>query len=179
MFSEEEIVLLIIDFQEKLIRAMHDKENLINNTVKLIKGAKILGIPILWTEQNPENLGPTIPEISELLTDIEPIKKLSFSCCGEDEFNRALEELEKDEALVTGIESHVCVYQTAMDLLELGMEAHIVTDAVSSRNPSDKNVALQRCSGYGASVTTVEIALFEALKTAENEKFKEILQVIK
>lgn len=179
MLATENSVLVLVDVQEKLARAMHDKEALLESTVKLVQGAKVLGLPILWTEQNPKGLGSTVPEVAELLSDLQPVTKLSFSCCGEIRFMEQLDELNRKQALVAGIESHVCVYQTVMDLLNLGYEVQVVADAVASRTPENKAVGLERCKGLGASITSTETALFELLRVAEGDKFKQMLKVVK
>jgi nicotinamidase-related amidase len=179
MLTPENTVLVLVDVQEKLARAMHEKEALLENTVKLVKGAKILGLPILWTEQNPKGLGNTLPEVSELISDQPPITKLSFSCCGEPRFMEQLKPLNRKQALVAGIESHVCVYQTVVDLVSMGYEVQVVADAVSSRTPENKMVGLERCKELGASVTSTETALFELLRVAEGDRFKQMLKVVK
>jgi nicotinamidase-related amidase len=179
MLSTEKAVLVLVDFQERLARAMHEKEALLESTVKLVQGAKVLGLPILWTEQNPKGLGSTVPEVAELLSDLQPVTKLSFSCCGEIRFMEQLEALNRKQALVAGIESHVCVYQTVMDLLNLGYEVQVVADAVSSRTPENKAIGLERCKERRASITSTETALFELLRVAEGDKFKQMLKVVK
>ena len=179
MLAMENTVLVLVDFQEKLARAMHEKEALLESTIKLVQGAKVLGLPIVWTEQNPKGLGSTVPEVAELLSDLQPVTKLSFSCCGEVRFMEKLEELNRKQALVAGIESHVCVYQTVMDLLHLGYEVQVVADAVASRTPENKAVGLERCRELGASITSAETALFELLRVAEGDKFKQMLKVVK
>lgn len=179
MLNIEDTALIVIDFQEKLVRAMHDRDMLVQNVVKLIKGAQVIGLPILWTEQNPEGLGPTIPEIAELLRDQEPVVKLSFSCCGEASFEEQLEALGREQLLLAGIEAHVCVYQTATDLLDMGFDVEVVSDAVASRTPENKRVGLDKCREYGASITSVETALFELIQVAEGPHFKELIKVVK
>lgn len=175
----EKTALVIIDVQEKLSRVMHEKEKLFENLQKLVKGAQILGIPILVTEQNPNGLGPTVPEIAPILTDIKPVTKFSFSCCGEEPFLREIEKLNRKQILLAGIEAHVCVYQTAIDLIEAGYEVHTVVDCVSSRTPENKNLALDKMKSEGARLTSVEIALFELLRTAKSPKFKELSKIVK
>ena len=110
--STDNTVLLLIDFQERLFPVMHDKEKLLRNVVKLIKGVKVLEIPIILTEQYPKGLGPTVLEIKELLPDVKPIEKVCFNCCDEESFCRSLESLKRRQALIAGIEAHICVYQT-------------------------------------------------------------------
>jgi hypothetical protein len=179
MLMLEKTALIIIDVQDKLAQLMHRKEALFESLQKIIKGAQILEIPILWLEQNPEGLGPTIPEVADLLSNAEPISKLSFSACRNDRFMRALKALNRKEILITGIEAHVCVYQTAVDLVNLGYEVQVVADAVSSRTIENKDVGLQKMRDNGVSLTSAETALFELLKVAEGKQFKEILKVVK
>lgn len=179
MLMLKKTALIIIDVQGKLAHLMYRKEALFENLQKIIKGAQILGIPILWLEQNPEGLGPTIPEVADLLSNTEPISKLSFSSCRNDRFMQALKALNRKEILIAGIETHVCVYQTAVDLVNLGYEVQIVADAVSSRTMENKKIGLQKMRDAGVSLTSTETALFELLKVAEGKQFKEILKVIK
>ena len=122
MLNQNDCCLVVVDVQGKLAQLMHDKETLFKNIRILIQSAKILNIPILWCQQVPAALGPTIPEIAELLTDNQPINKSSFSCCGCEEFNGKLEKLGRKQILLSGLETHVCVYQTAVDLLAKGYE---------------------------------------------------------
>ena len=179
MLKKENTTLLIIDIQGNLAHLMHGKELLFKNVQKLIKGIQILGIPILWVEQNPQGLGPTIPEIADILSTIQPISKMSFSSCRNDDFLQALNALNRKQVLVAGIEAHVCVYQTAADIVDIGYEVQAVTDAVSSRSVENKEIGLQRMRDSGVSLTSVETALFELLKVAEGEQFKEILKIVK
>ncbi len=179
MLEIENTILVIVDIQEKLTRVMHEKEKLVENAVKIIKGARILGLPILHTEQNPAGLGPTIPELAELLTDTKPISKLSFSCCGEEAFTAALEDIGREQVLLGGIESHVCVYQTAADLTDMGLEVHVLSDVVSSRSLENKILGLRQCEAFGAFTTGAEMALFELLGIAEGSAFKKIIELVK
>jgi len=179
MLKIDNSALIIVDIQGNLALAMHEKEHLFKNVQKLIKGIQILGIPILWTEQNPQRLGPTIPEIADFLSNIQPISKLSFSCCQEERFLHALRSLNRKQLLIAGIETHVCIYQTTADLIDLGYEVQVVTDAVSSRGMDNKNIGLQKMRDSGASLTSVETALFELLKVADGKQFKEILSIVK
>lgn len=179
MLNTQNTILVIVDIQGKLAQLMHEKDLLFTNVKKLIKGIQVLDIPILWLEQNPQGLGATVPEISELLSDLQPICKMSFSGCGDDHFIQELEALNRKQVLVAGIEAHVCVYQTAADLVDLGYEVQIVTDAVSSRSKINKKIGIQRMAESGVSSTGVETALFELLRIAEGEQFKEILKIVK
>ncbi|MBT9160864.1 MAG: hypothetical protein DDT26_02160 [Dehalococcoidia bacterium] len=179
MLNLKNTVLIVVDVQGKLFRLMHNKDLLLENLPNLVKGAWILEVPIIWTEQNPEKLGPTIPEVANLLSDIQPISKLSFSCCGSERFMQIFNSLNRKQILIAGIEAHICVYQTAIDLLNSGYEVQIVADATSSRTPENKEIGLNKARDAGATLTSTEIALFELLKVAEGAKFKEILKIVK
>jgi nicotinamidase-related amidase len=179
MLSQNNCCLVVVDVQGKLAQLMHDKETLFKNIRILIQSAKILNIPVLWCQQVPEALGPTIPEIAELLSDNQPINKSSFSCCGCEEFNKEIEKLNRRQAMICGIETHVCVYQTAVDLMAKNYEVDVVADAVSSRTPSNKDIGMQRITAEGAKLSSTEMALFEILKTAEHPNFKQIAKLVK
>ena len=179
MLKAKKTALIVVDVQGKLAHLMYEKQVLFHNLRKIIKGIQVLGIPILWVEQNPEGLGPTIPEVSELLVNIEPISKSSFSSCRNERFIKTLKAVNRNQVLIVGIEAHVCVYQTAVDLVDLGYEVEVVTDAVSSRTLENKKVALQKMRDAGVSLTSTEMALFELLGVAEGEQFREILKIVK
>lgn len=172
-------LLTVIDIQGNLAHAMHDKESLFKATGQLIKGIKCLEIPMILTEQNPKGLGPTIPEIRELIPDLTAIPKISFSCCDEKAFMEEIKRIGKRQILISGIESHICIYQTTMNLLDMGYEVHIVADAVASRDPENRKLALKKMEHMGANMTCVEMALFELMKTAEHPKFRDIVKIIK
>lgn len=178
MWKPQETVLVLVDLQAKLVPAIHGHEDLIRSAARLVRGAQVLGVPIVHTEQNPRGLGPTVDEVASLLT-APPVVKMSFSCCGEPGFLDALQALGRRRVLLAGIETHVCVYQTVTDLVGGGYEVQVVADAVSSRTPADRSVGLERMTAAGASVTSVETALFELLGRAEGPKFKEILSIVK
>ncbi|MGD0794719.1 MAG: hydrolase [Dehalococcoidales bacterium] len=177
--TTESTVLVVIDIQEKLFPVMHEKEKLLRDAVKLIKGARVLGIPVILTEQYPKGLGPTIPEIKELMPDIKPIEKVCFSCCDNEAFGQSLEALKRRQVLIVGIEAHICVYQTAMALARKGYEVQVVSDCVSSREPENKTVSLFKMGAAGVIPTTTEMALFELLKVAQGDKFKQISNIVK
>ncbi len=179
MLEIPDCCLIVVDVQGKLAQLMVDKEALFKNIRILIQAAKILEIPILWCQQVPEALGPTVPEIAELLTGVEPINKASFSCCGQEQFNAELNALGREQILLCGIETHVCIYQTAMDLMEGGLDVTVLADAVSSRTEQNRQTALARLSAEGAHIGCTEMALFELLKTAKHPHFKEIAKLVK
>jgi nicotinamidase-related amidase len=179
MLSQNDCCLVVVDVQGKLAGLMHDKETLFKNIRILIQAAKILDIPILWCQQVPAALGPTIPEIAELLTDNQPINKSSFSCCGCEEFNSKLEKTGRRQIIICGLETHVCVYQTAADLLANNYEVDVIADAISSRILSNKETGIRRITGEGAKISSTELALFEILKTAEHPQFRQIAKLVK
>ena len=179
MLTTDKTVFLLVDVQGKLAHSMHAKENLFKNLKKLVKGMRVLEVPILWAEQNPKGLGPTVPEIAELLPDVQALPKHSFSCYKNLEIRQALEGLNRPNVLVAGIETHVCVYQTVRDLSRAHYDVQLVADAVSSRTIENKEIGLEKCRNTGAQITSVETALFELLEVAEGESFKKILDVIK
>jgi nicotinamidase-related amidase len=179
MLTLENMALLVIDFQGNLAHSMYEKHQLFENAQKVINGACVFGIPIIATEQIPEKLGPTIPEIDRFLPDIDYISKASFNCCDNEHFIQELESLNRKQLLISGIETHICVYQTTMGLLNMGYEVHIIADAVSSRTVRNRTIGLEKMKDGGAHLTSTEIALFELLRTAEHDKFRDIIKIVK
>ncbi|MEM7347768.1 MAG: hydrolase [Chloroflexota bacterium] len=180
MLQQNNTALLVIDVQNRLAQVMNEKEALLTNLERLIQGAQLLGLPILWTEQVPEKLGPTVPTLNELLSESnEPISKHTFSCCRNETFTAQLEALNCKNILVTGIETHICVYQTCLDLLETNHEIQLVVDAVASRTDANKTLGIQRLSTAGATLTSTEMALFELLGDAKDPQFRAISKLIK
>ena len=179
MLKSNECALVIIDVQGKLAASMSGKEALYETIQKTIRGIRILEIPILWCEQVPEKLGPTIPEVAGLLTDLKPMPKSSFSCFGDAAIREAIEATGRKKILIVGIESHVCVYQSCVDLLERGYEVHVVADAVSSRTPENRRIGLDKIREAGGNLTSAETLLFEMLGAAEGTAFKAIAKIVK
>ena len=179
MITTEDTALVLVDVQGKLAQAMHNKTELFENLKKIVKGAQVLELPILWAEQNPDGLGPTIPEIAALLPNQNPVSKLSFSCCGDKRFLKDLAAVDRKNMLVVGIEAHVCVYQTVADLIRQQYDVQVVADAVASRTPENKQIGLEKCKDAGAGITGTETVLFELLKEARGDRFKEIIQLVK
>ena len=179
MIDIEKTSLVVVDVQGKLAGLMYEKEGLFANVEVLIKIAKALGIPIIWCEQSPKALGATIPQLADLLVDNEPIAKFCFSCCGEGKFDQELKAAGGREVILCGIETHICIYQTAMDLLDKDHNVHVIADAVSSRTRQNKEIAIERLRKEGASISSVEMILFELLKTSKHEKFRELAKLIK
>jgi len=183
----QDTALVLVDVQEKLTSVMHEQDALVNGLVKLVQGLLCLDVPICWFEQNPARLGPTIPALRNLLASTHhPISKMHFSCCGEQNGRNAILATGRTQILIAGIESHVCVYQTADHLLAESRQVQIVVDATSSRNPCDRDIALQRLQMRALTqhqalpaLTTVETVLFELMQTAENQAFRTIRQIIR
>ncbi|NTW07422.1 MAG: hydrolase [Syntrophaceae bacterium] len=179
MLSRSSAALVVIDFQDKLFQAMHDKENLLVNAAKVIKGARVFDLPLIVTEQIPEKLGQTIPDVIRELGGIERIAKESFSCWGNDRFQEQVKLLDRRDIIIIGIESHICVYQTTVDLLDNGYNVHIVADAVSSRTKENSDIGLAAMRSAGARITGTEMVLFEILRAAGNAGFKDIQKIVK
>jgi nicotinamidase-related amidase len=179
MFNRTNTALIIIDIQGNLAQAMYDKENLFTNNVKLIKGIKALDIPIILTEQIPQKLGKTLPVISQELEGIEPIAKENFSCWDDQNFIKQLKALSRKHIVLSGIECHVCVYQTALDLISNGYNVHLVSDAVSSRTPENRQIGIDAMKSAGAHITSTEMVLFELLRTAADPRAKELFKIVK
>jgi nicotinamidase-related amidase len=179
MLNRTNALLIIIDIQGNLAQAMCAKENLFANNVKLIQGFKAFSIPIIFTEQIPQKLGKTLPVIAQELNGIVPIAKEAFSCWDDRNFKDQLEGLSRRHVVITGIECHVCVYQTALDLMSNGYTVHLVTDAVSSRTPENRKVGIDAIKSAGAHLTSTEMVLFELLRTAADPKFKDIFKIVK
>ena len=185
--TKDNATLLVIDFQEKLVPAMSEPEKCVDNKAKLIEGARILGLPIVVSEQYPQGLGSTVPAIREVLDKeidgtIIPaniIAKRAFSCLDEEKILNELEKVDRDYVLVCGIESHICVLQTIMDLSEKGFIPVLVEDCVFSRKENDKTQAVKRAAMEGAIVTTYESILFELLGSSTAPEFKAISKLIK
>ncbi len=172
-------VLIIVDMQGKLASVMHEKDAMLANLQKLVKGLGIMEVPILATLQYPQGLGPLHPEIASLIPDVEPVAKNSFNCLANPEFSRRLESIGRRQVLLSGIEGHICVYQTVCDLISSGFEAHVVTDTVSSRTPENRHLGFEMMKQAGAKLTGTESALYELLRVAEGDRFKKISQILR
>lgn len=179
ILNKNKSALLIVDVQKKINAVMQAGDLVVENIVKLIKACHILNIPIFITEQYPKGLGPTESKILDALHGEQPIQKMTFSCCGVEELDSALKQQNIQQIIVTGIEAHVCVQQTALDLLAQNLQVHIPKDAVSSRKELDYQTALERMSKAGVVLTSVEAALFELLEVAGTLEFKEVTNLIK
>jgi nicotinamidase-related amidase len=174
--------LIIIDVQEKLMPVIDDHETIARNIERLIRGCKVLDIPPVVTEQYVRGLGATVPAIRAALEEtfgFEPIEKATFSGYGCPEFVTATRNLHRRQAIVAGIETHVCVYQTVRDLLANGYDVTVIADAVSSRTSANKEAALRRMMSDGAKLSSTEMALFELTVTSGTDEFREIARLVK
>ena len=180
MLNIDDCALIVIDIQEKLAKAAENGEYISKQTSKLVKGADLLSIPTIITEQYPKGLGSTISQIKDAINDQTPIiEKCSFSACNEENFRKIFNTLAKKQVLICGIETHICVLQTALDLINQGYDVFIVEDCSSSRRRDEHNAGLELLKQYGAKITCVEIVLFQWLKTSKHPKFKEVQALIK
>jgi nicotinamidase-related amidase len=169
--------LMIVDLQERLLAKMDDRALVVANSVRLIEGAHALGIPVLATEQYPRGIGPTDPAIAALV----PVRaeKMTFHCCGSAHVLEQLHGRKVRHVTLAGIEAHVCVAQTALELMGLGFVVQVAADAVASRREFDRDVSLRRLERAGAIISTTEAILFEWTETAEHPKFKVISGLVK
>lgn len=168
-------VLCVVDVQERLVPAMTDGENVVARCRRLAEGARLLDVPRVVTEQYRKGLGPTVPALADLLPP--PLDKLSFSCCGGEGFAEAFPPT-AGQVVLCGLETHVCVAQTALDLLAQGYAVFLAVDAITSRHPVDRDVALRRLEASGAIPTTSEAILFEWCRTAAHPEFQSVRKLV-
>jgi nicotinamidase-related amidase len=177
--DKNESVLVVIDIQERLFPHIDEHERLANNCKILISGIQNMKVPTLVTEQYSKGLGTTIEPVRDILDNYNPIEKMSFSCCGEDGFVKSLTDLNTKNIILCGIEAHVCVLQTALDLHGQGFQPVLIADCVGSRKQSDKIYAIERMRDRGIIVSTYESILFELCREAGTEQFKAISKLVK
>jgi nicotinamidase-related amidase len=169
--------LLVVDLQEKLLDRMAERHQVVASTVLLIRGARLLGVPVWATEQYPKGLGPSVPEVADLIPD-RPAKT-TFHCCAVPGLVDSFHERAVRHVTLAGVEAHVCVAQTALELLALGFQVQVPVDAVASRHLLDRDIALRRIERAGAVVTTSEAVLFEWAGSADRPEFKELSALVK
>jgi nicotinamidase-related amidase len=177
----EHCALLVIDIQEKLLPPIFQKEQLVRNSQLLIRLAGVLKVPVLVSTQYAKGLGQTVPEIASLLPETQPIDKQMFSCFGSDVFCSMLKRLTgtRNTVLLCGMESHICVMQTALGALNGGYIVHVASDAVSSRSESNWKIGLERMRAAGAILSSTEMMTYELLRSSGTEAFKELLPYLK
>ena len=178
--SSENAVLVVIDVQERLVPAMPQKVYLrLRDTVSmLVEAARLLDVPVVTTEQYPQGIGHTVPELADACRETL-IEKVSFGCCGEPVFQKAMKEIGRSQVILTGMEAHVCVYQTVLGLLHDGYHVHLVRDAICSRNKTDYLAGVANAAQAGAVVTTAETALFQMLQKSTHEQFRAVSKLVK
>jgi isochorismate hydrolase len=176
LIEKEDALLVIIDMQERLFPVMAGKEALKDQVVKLARFSKILGIPVAVTEQ--EKLGSTLPEIQEALRPIAALPKVDFNCFGCEAFNKMVQESGKRSLILCGIEAHICVAQTALHAAS-DYQVHVVADAVASRSPENRRIAMDRMSQRGITITSTEMVIYELLRKAGTDTFREVLKLVK
>ena len=179
MLNPLDAVLVLVDFQSRLAEIVHRSEFVVPNILRLVKGCQALELPILSTLQVPEKLGPMPPELASTLAGSKPIPKQTFSALRVPEFLKELDQSGRKQILLTGIEAHVCVLQTGLDLLDAGYEVYVLSDAVFSRAEENHDLALARLHDRGATISSVEMALFELIRTAKHPAFRTISKLIK
>lgn len=180
--QRDHTVLVIIDVQEKLMPVIDRADDVLRNIERLIRGAHILGVPVLVTEQYVKGLGPTVASIRtafEETSGYRPIEKACFSAHGCEPFAAQLAALERRQIVVAGVETHVCVYQTVTDLLAAKLEVTLVADAISSRMPENRQIALRRMTADGARMSSTEMVLFELIGVSATDEFRAISRLIK
>lgn len=176
LMSRENCTLVIIDVQQKLVPVIAKHSKVVENIVKLIRFSKILGFPVVLTEQ--QKLGETVTEIRGEIPDLQPIPKITFSCFGSEEFSEHIHQLNRNTLIITGIEAHICVAQTALHAMS-DYTLHVVSDAMSSRSIYDCEIALDRMRCNGITITSTEMLIYELLTRAGTPEFREALQLVR
>jgi nicotinamidase-related amidase len=179
MLDKQRTILIVIDVQGNLARVVNESEKRINNIIRLIKGMQALEIPILLTTQVPQKIGSTIPEVAEVLTGVNEIPRVSFSVMRTPEVVEGLRQSGRTQVVLCGFETHICLYQTSLDLLAEGFEVYLGVDVTASRSEENKAVALTELSALGVHLVTSEMMFFSLLKGADNPAFKTIANLIK
>jgi nicotinamidase-related amidase len=179
LLDRKRSVLVIIDIQERLFPGVHEPSRVLSRVDLLLSAARLMDIPVLLTEQYPKGLGNTIDEIRKALPEAEPLAKMDFSCIPAAGFKERLLPLNKDQIVLAGIETHICVAQTALEMAEQGMQVFVVADATSSRRTLDAKLALQRMRQSGLTIITAESVVFEWLRRAGSDEFKALQPKIK
>jgi nicotinamidase-related amidase len=179
ILSAQDTLLLVIDVQDAFLKTIWERERVVENTVTLIEAAKALNVPVLATVQNCARMGGCNKEVADTLESLEAIDKMTFSCLGEESFLRSLKEMNRSQILICGVETHICVNQTAHGLLSLDLGVHIARDAVSSRKESNWQVGIEKMRDSGCVITSTETAIFEMVRDASTPEFKKILPLVK
>ena len=179
LLTKENTGLIVVDAQKNLMPVMGQKERVIDNIVKLLQLSKLFNLPVMITEQYPKWLGTTLPEIIENTPAYDPITKLHFDCCEVGTFNESLDAKGVKNIIVTGVETHICIFQTCVSLLDKGYHVQVPQDAVTSRTEENWRVGLGLIQGAGATVTSTEAVIYQVLKKAGTKEFKQMLKFVK
>jgi isochorismate hydrolase len=176
LITTEQSILVLIDVQERLVPVISEKESVVGNLVRLARFSKIINLPVLLTEQ--EKLGSTLPEIRGGIPEVETVSKHHFNCFGSEVFREKVKGSGREVLILAGIEAHICVLQTALSALS-EFRVHVVSDAVSSRAPHNREVALKRMAQSGVTITSTETVIYELLEKAGTPAFRETLPLVK
>ena len=176
LLQREDVVLAVIDVQERLLPAIPNKESVLANIVKLLRFAQIIDLPVILTEQ--QKLGPTVEPVRAEIPGLEPIGKIDFSCFACPDFVQALQASGRNTLVLSGIEAHICIAQTALAAV-LDYSVHVVSDAIASRSPEDREAALSRMMQSGVTITTTEMVMYELLGRAGTDEFRAVLKLVK
>ena len=179
LLAADKCVLLVVDIQEAFVGHISELERVIERSKIMIQAAKLLEVPMVVTEQYPKGLGRTLQPIQEAMGDCHYYEKVTFSCCQDDSIKKALQNANRPQVLIVGIETQVCIMQTAYDLLAMHLLPYLAVDAVGSRRESDRQIALQRLHQDGVVLTTTEAAIFELTVSAKHPAFKKISKLVK
>lgn len=179
LIERDKSCLLVVDVQEKLAPAMTDPASVIRNAGILMRAAARLGVPLVVSEQYPQGLGPTVPELRALAPESARLAKVSFSCADDPALQQRVKAVQRSLIVIAGLEAHVCVLQSALGFRQAGYETVVVADAISSRAPASREAALQRLRENGVEVATTEMVVFEWLGQAATPEFKELSKLIK
>jgi nicotinamidase-related amidase len=187
--TREHSILAVVDYQERLMPVIHKSDATLAAAAKLIRGCRVLGVPFLVVQQYTKGLGATVAPLAQALTEsltdggatasYDPVEKTTFSCWDEPAFARRLGEANRKQVILCGVETHICVLQTTLDLLREGYSVFLALDTISSRKTEDREAALRRMAAAGAAETTVEAILFERLKDTHADGFKQISALVK
>ena len=179
LFTRENSAVLLVDYQERFVSVLHNNEETVKNIKLLLSGANIYKVPVWVSEQVPEKLGKTISDFNENLKDAKSFSKKTMSCCGEQWFVDELKNKNIKQVAVCGVEAHVCVLQTVLDLLLNGIQVHLITDAITTRVSHNKLVAIEKIKSAGAVISSVETILFEMAYESGSDEFKKLQQLFK
>jgi nicotinamidase-related amidase len=179
LFEPSAAIVAMIDIQQNHFHTVVDGTATLERAVRLVRAARLLEVPVVWTEHYPKAFGPTLPVMADALEGLEPISKTSFGCFGEPRFVRAMARLGRKELVLVGSETHICIQQTALTALARGMKVILVADCLTARAPHDHRHALDRMRQAGAVVTTWEALVYEWMRSPANPRFEQILSLVK